>query len=88
MPSKRKVSLSLDADLVEELEHDFDEALSAQVNAVIRVEVDRRRRQRVLRDLLNQLDAEDGPLPAEDEAEIDRYRRVLEAGSLRWTTRR
>ncbi|MBA2729795.1 MAG: type II toxin-antitoxin system CcdA family antitoxin [Euzebyaceae bacterium] len=79
MPSKRKVSLSLDADLVDELEHAPDEALSAQVNSAIRAEVQRRRRHRALRELLNQLDDADGPLTADDEAEIDRYRRVLES---------
>lgn len=79
MPLKRKVSLSLDAELVEELEHDPDEGLSAQVNDAVRAEVERRRRRHALRDLLNRLDSEDGPLTADDEAEIDRYRRVLDA---------
>jgi antitoxin CcdA len=79
MAAKRKVSLTLDADLVEELEHAPDEALSAQVNAAIRAEVERRRRQRALRDLLTELDVEDGPLTEEDQAEIARYQRILEA---------
>ncbi|CAN5174470.1 hypothetical protein BH23ACT9_BH23ACT9_35320 [soil metagenome] len=79
MASKRKVSLTLDADLVEELEHAPDEALSAQVNAAIRAEVERRRRQRALRDLLTELDVEDGPLTEEDQAEVARYQRILEA---------
>lgn len=78
MPTKRKVSLSLDADLIEELERDAEEALSAQVNAALRAEVERRRRQRALRQLLDELDAQDGPLMPEDEAEIERYRRALE----------
>lgn len=79
MAAKRKVSLSLDADLVEELQHDPDDALSTQVNEAIRAEVERRRRHRALRALLSRLDAEDGPLTAGDEAEIERYRRILEA---------
>ena len=48
MVSKRKVSLSLDADLVDELEQSTDEGLSGQVNEAVRVEVERRRRQRAL----------------------------------------
>jgi post-segregation antitoxin CcdA len=75
--AKRKVSLSLDADLVDELERAPDLALSAQVNEAIRVEVSRRRRQQALRVLLDVLAAEDGPLTAEDEAEIGRYRHLL-----------
>ncbi len=77
MPTKRKVSLSLDADLIEEFERDVGEALSAQVNAALRTEVERRRRQRALRQLLDDLDATDGPLAAEDEEAIERYRRLL-----------
>jgi hypothetical protein len=77
MPAKRKVSLSLDADLVEELERDPGEALSAQITAALRAAVERRR-QRALRQLLDQLDAQDGPLVPEDEVEIERYRRALE----------
>jgi hypothetical protein len=79
MPAKRKVSLSLDADLVEEFGRDPDEALSAQVNVALRAEVERRRRQRALRRLLDELDAQDGPLTQEDEPEIERYRRALES---------
>ncbi len=77
MATKRKVSLTLDADLVDALELDADEALSSQVNLAVRAEVDRRQRQRALRNLLDLFDAEDGPLAAEDEAEVDRYRQLL-----------
>lgn len=56
---KRKVSVSLDEDLVVELEAG-DEALSTQVNEAIRVEVERRRRNRLLTTLLDSLDAEHG----------------------------
>ena len=49
-PAKRKVSVSLDEDLVEELE--------------------RRRRHRLLGELLDQLDAERGPV---DESLIEKY---------------
>ena len=75
--TKRKLSLSLDDDLVAELESSV-EGLSSQVNEAIRVEVVRRRRQRALVDLLGRLEAEAGPLDsAEDEAEISRFMRLL-----------
>ena len=74
---KRKVSLTLDADLVAELEKS-DEPLSAQVNAVILAEVERRRHQRGLRALLDYFDETDGPLDTEeDEREIQRFMRLL-----------
>jgi hypothetical protein len=74
---KRKVSLSLDADLVDEFEQEAAEGLSAQVNVVLRAEVDRRRRHRALQALLDRLAAEDGPLGPDDEAEIARFERAL-----------
>ena len=75
--TKRKVSLSLDDDLVAELETASD-ALSAQVNDAIRQEVTRRRRQRALEALLARLDVSVGPLDSvEDEAEIARFMRFL-----------
>lgn len=77
MVSKRKVSLSLDADLVDELEQSTDEGLSGQVNQAVRAEVERRRGQRALRALLDRLDAEEGPLGPDDEAEIGRFERAL-----------
>jgi hypothetical protein len=78
--AKRKISLSLDADLVEALEQDADEGLSSQVNVVLRAEVERRRRQRALRTLLDRLTREDGPLTADDEAEIRRLEQALSSG--------
>ena len=70
---KRKVSVSLDEDLVAELEAG-DEALSAQVNEAIRSEVERRRRNRLLGEMLDALDAEFGPV---DEALVAKYARLL-----------
>jgi post-segregation antitoxin (ccd killing protein) len=70
---KRKVSVSLDEDLVAELET-ADEALSAQVNEAIRIEVERRRRNRLLTALLDSLDAEYG---AVDEALVAKYAEML-----------
>lgn len=58
--TKRKVSVSLDEDLVAELEAG-GEALSTQVNEAIRAELDRRRRHRLLGDLITELDSEHGP---------------------------
>jgi hypothetical protein len=75
--AKRKISLSLDADLVEDLEREAGEGLSAQVNVVLRTEFERRRRHRALLLLLDRLAAEDGPLTADDEAEIVRFEQAL-----------
>ena len=73
MTVKRKVSVSLDEDLVAELEA-ADEALSGQVNEAIRAEVERRRRNRLLTDMLDSLDAEHGPV---DEMLIAKYMELL-----------
>lgn len=59
---KRKVSVSLDAELVDELEA-ADEALSQQVNEAVRETLVRRRRQRLLSQLLDDLDTMHGPVP-------------------------
>jgi len=67
--AKRKVSVSLDEDLVEELERE-DQGLSAQVNVAVRAELERRRRHRLLVELLDQLDAEHGPV---DESLVEKY---------------
>jgi hypothetical protein len=76
--AKRKVSITLDADLVEALEAGGGESLSAEVNSALRAEFTRRRRQRALGELLDHLAEERGRLDApEDEAEIARYMRLL-----------
>lgn len=56
---KRKISVSLDAELVEELEAG-DSALSQQVNEAVRETLVRRRRQRLLCELLEELDRKHG----------------------------
>jgi post-segregation antitoxin (ccd killing protein) len=71
--AKRKVSVSLDEDLVAELEAG-GEALSAQVNDSIRSEVERRRRNRLLGEMLDALDAELGPV---DQGLVAKYGRLL-----------
>lgn len=69
MTAKRKVSVSLDEDLVEELERE-EQGLSTQLNLALRAELERRRRNRLLMEMLDQLDAEHGPV---DEALIQKY---------------
>ena len=71
--AKRKISVSLDEDLVEELERE-EQGLSAQVNLALRAELERRRRNRLLVELLDQLDAEHGPV---DESLIEKYAGLL-----------
>ncbi len=88
-PSKRKVSITLDADLVAAMEADGNTTLSAEVNSALRAEFTRRRRQQALADLLDHLAEERGRLDTpNDEAEIARYMRLLggmtgESGELR-----
>ncbi len=72
--TKRKISVSLDEELVAELEA-VGLSLSAQVNAAVRADLERRRRNRRLRELLDQLDVEQGPV---DESLVDKYVRLLE----------
>lgn len=75
---KRKVSITLDADLVAAIEADRTATLSAAVNSALRAEFARRKRQQALADLLDHLADERGRLDTpEDEAEIARYLRLL-----------
>lgn len=71
--TKRKISVSLDVDLVNELEL-ADEPLSAQVNAAVRNDLEARRRHRLLGEWLDELDAELGPV---DEALVEKYMDLL-----------
>jgi hypothetical protein len=76
--AKRKVSVTLDADLVAALGADSGTTLSAEVNSALRAEFTRRRRQQALAHLLDHLADERGRLDTpEDEAEIARYIRLL-----------
>ena len=77
-PAKRKVSITLDADLVAAVEAEGAQSLSAEVNSALRAEFTRRRRQQALAELLEHLAQERGSLDTpEDEAEIARYMRLL-----------
>jgi len=71
--AKRKISISLDEDLVTELET-VAESMSAQINAAVRSDLERRRRSRLLNDLLDRLDKEHGPV---DEVRVQHYAELL-----------
>lgn len=73
MTTKRKISVSLDEELITELA-EGGETLSAQVNDALRREVERRRRSRLLGELLDDLTAEEGPV---DEALVAKYAALL-----------
>ncbi len=72
--TKRKLSVSLDEDLVAELEAG-GEALSSQVNDAVRLELTRRRRHRLLGEMLDRFDATSGPV---DEALVQKYIGLLQ----------
>jgi metal-responsive CopG/Arc/MetJ family transcriptional regulator len=71
--TKRKISVSLDEDLVEELEIG-GEGLSSQVNEAIRAELQRRRRQRLLGEMLDGFEATHGPV---NEKLVQKYMDLL-----------
>jgi len=76
-PAKRKVSVTLDEDLVAQIEAE-GEGLSAQVNTAVRAHLTERRRRQALGQLLDRLEGEDGPLDTpEDEEEIARIMQLL-----------
>lgn len=74
MATKRKVTVTIDEGLAEALERAG--GVSAQLNDAGWALVERRSRLERLRALLDVLDADDGPLPA-DPAEEHRLRRLL-----------
>lgn len=71
--NKRKVSVTIDEDLIEELEGS-DESLSAQVNEAIRGVVEQRRRRAQLRAWLDDVATTEGPV---DEADVARFLDLL-----------
>lgn len=71
--TKRKISVSLDEDLVAELEAG-GEALSAQVNDAVRNEIARRRRQRLLAEMLSEYGRRVGP---PNESLVNKYLELL-----------
>jgi hypothetical protein len=74
MANKRKVTITLDEDIAQELEAGGN--VSAQLNDAARDLVERRRNAQRLQALLDKFDAEDGPLP-DDPEEDARIRRLL-----------
>jgi hypothetical protein len=62
--AKRKITVTVDEDLVEAVQDLGAESLSSVINAALASEVDRRARASALERLLAEWDAEFGPVPA------------------------
>lgn len=75
--TKRKVSLTLDEDVVVALQED-ERTLSAVVNDAMRKHVRHMQQRRALRSMLDHFDDEDGPLD-DDPAEDERLAKLFEA---------
>jgi len=73
MAQKRKISVTLDDELVAALEG-TEETLSSQVNEAVRVEVERRVRLTLLTDWLSEIEVADGPV---DEPLVVRFEKLL-----------
>jgi post-segregation antitoxin (ccd killing protein) len=73
---KRKLSVSLDEDLVAALEASGD-PVSVQVNEAVRNEIERRQQQQALARFCDRYVEETGPWSDEDEAEIQRIMHML-----------
>ena len=71
--TKRKISVSLDADLVAELEAS-DESLSTQINEAVRISLEERRRHRLLAEMLDEMEERDGPV---DEDLVQKFMDLL-----------
>jgi post-segregation antitoxin (ccd killing protein) len=79
-PPKRKVSISLDADLIDKLEAVGVDNLSARVNAALHKELEHELHLLALRELLDELAEEDGSLDTpEDLAEIARLTALMQS---------
>ena len=74
MTAKRKISVSPDEDVLEELEQD-PEATSVRVNNALRDLVKRRRRRRLLFELLDELEEARGGI---DDALVEKYSALLQ----------
>jgi len=73
MAQKRKISVTLDDDLVAILERN-EKTLSSQVNEAVRVEVERQARHILLVDWLAEIEEEAGPV---DEVLVARFEDLL-----------
>ena len=72
--TKRKISVSLDSDLVQELERG-GETLSAQLNTALAIELERQKRQRLLSEMLDEFEASNG---APEEELVQKYIDLLQ----------
>lgn len=70
---KRKVTITIDADLVEEMER-ADEPVSVQVNRAVSESIAFRRQNRLLCEMLDGFDVDLGPV---DPALLDKYRELM-----------
>ena len=70
---KVRKTLTLDPDIVEVLGED-PTALSATINALLREEVDRRKRRASLKELVEEMERLHGPADPED---VERFRRAM-----------
>lgn len=76
-PVKRKISVTLDADLLAELER-ASGSVSGQLNEALRAEVARRRRRAALLRFLDELEESEGPLDTpEDVAAMQRIEQTF-----------
>lgn len=66
--AKRKITVTVDEQLVEAVKLDRDATLSAVVNSALAAEVDRRAQLAALTELLREWESEAGPVPAEARA--------------------
>lgn len=74
---KKKISVTIDADLVAALE-EMGSNVSSTINQALRAEVERRRQQEGLKELVEYLQGIHGPMDSpEDEAEIQRLMSLL-----------
>ena len=70
---KRKMTVTIDADLVSEMEL-ADEPISTQVNRAVSESISLRRQRRLLREMLDEFEAELGPV---DDDVVQKYRELL-----------
>ena len=77
MVARRKISLSLDADLVTQLEKTGTGGISSQVNDALRAELEQRHRREALAAFLDQYWADHGPPDQDEEQQIERLMRAL-----------
>ncbi len=66
--AKQKITVTVDADLVDAIREDDTQTLSGVMNDALAGEVARRARRRALRAVLERWERELGPIPADDVA--------------------